>query len=68
MGYTAKEISLLPAVGLTVKGVEAVVFRLTRYVRERLQGKDPERMIELPCFHRFRDGKRFHAGFYRLRN
>jgi RNA polymerase sigma-70 factor (ECF subfamily) len=35
-GYTAKEISLLPAVALTVKGVEAVLFRLTRYIRERL--------------------------------
>ena len=35
-GYTAKEISLLPNVGLTVKGVEAALFRLTRYVREKL--------------------------------
>ena len=35
-GYTAKEISLLPTAGLTVKGVEAVLFRLTRYVREKL--------------------------------
>ena len=35
-GYTAREISLIPAVGLTVKGVEAVVLRLTRYVREKL--------------------------------
>jgi RNA polymerase sigma-70 factor (ECF subfamily) len=41
-GYTAREISLLPAVGLTVKGVEAVLFRLTRYVRERLGGR-PDR-------------------------
>lgn len=37
-GYTAKEISLMPHLGLTVKGVEAVLFRLTRYVRERLKG------------------------------
>ena len=28
-GYTAKEISLLPTIGLTVKGVEAVLYRLT---------------------------------------
>jgi RNA polymerase sigma-70 factor, ECF subfamily len=35
-GYTAKEISSLPSIGLTVKGVEAVLFRLTRYVREKL--------------------------------
>jgi RNA polymerase sigma factor (sigma-70 family) len=39
-GYTAKEISSLPSIGLTVKGVEAVLFRLTRYVREKL-GLDP---------------------------
>lgn len=38
-GYTAKEISLLPTLGLTVKGVEAVLFRLTRYVSERLGGR-----------------------------
>jgi RNA polymerase sigma-70 factor (ECF subfamily) len=41
-GYTAKEISLLPSVALTVKGVEAVLFRLTRYIRERLGPKDSE--------------------------
>ncbi len=41
-GYTAKEISLLPSVALTVKGVEAVLFRLTHYIRERLGPKDPE--------------------------
>ena len=33
-GYTAKEISLLPAVGLTVKGVESTLQRLTRFIRE----------------------------------
>src|SRR6185369_16016508 len=33
-GYTAKEISFLPEIGLTVKGVEAVLLRLTRYLRE----------------------------------
>jgi RNA polymerase sigma factor (sigma-70 family) len=42
-GYTAKEISLLPAVALTVKGVEAVLFRLTRYIRERLGPQGHER-------------------------
>ena len=35
-GYTAKEISLLSNIGLTVKGVEAVLFRLTRFIREAL--------------------------------
>ncbi len=41
-GYTAKEISLLPAVGLTVKGVEAVLFRLARHVREKLGLDEPK--------------------------
>jgi RNA polymerase sigma factor (sigma-70 family) len=34
-GYTAKEISMLPSVALTVKGVESVLERLTRYIREQ---------------------------------
>jgi RNA polymerase sigma-70 factor (ECF subfamily) len=33
-GYTAKEISFLPSVGLTVKGVESTLLRLTRLIRE----------------------------------
>lgn len=33
-GYTAKEISQLPNVELTVKGVEAVLQRLTAFLRE----------------------------------
>jgi RNA polymerase sigma-70 factor (ECF subfamily) len=37
-GYTAKEISFLPNIGLTVKGVEAVLLRLTRFLREALGG------------------------------
>lgn len=41
-GYTAREISLLPAVGLTVKGVEAVLLRLTRFVRENLGLSDDQ--------------------------
>jgi hypothetical protein len=32
-GYTAKEIAMLPNIGLTVKGVEAVLLRLGRYLR-----------------------------------
>jgi RNA polymerase sigma-70 factor (ECF subfamily) len=35
-GYTAKEISIIPTTGLTVKGVEAVLLRLTRFVRDGL--------------------------------
>ena len=41
-GYTAKEISLLPGFGLTVKGVEAVLFRLARHARESLGLKEPK--------------------------
>jgi RNA polymerase sigma-70 factor (ECF subfamily) len=41
-GYTAKEISLIPTVELTLKGVEAVLFRLSRYVREKLGLKEPK--------------------------
>lgn len=35
-GYTAKEISLLPAMGLSVKGVESTLQRLVRYVKDGL--------------------------------
>jgi RNA polymerase sigma-70 factor (ECF subfamily) len=42
-GYTAKEISLLPNVGLTVKGVEAVILRLSRYLRGELGNEEPEK-------------------------
>src|SRR5579864_928638 len=42
-GYTAKEISLLPTAGLTVKGVEAVLLRLTRYVRGKLGPENTEK-------------------------
>ncbi|HET9838958.1 MAG TPA: sigma-70 family RNA polymerase sigma factor [Candidatus Angelobacter sp.] len=33
-GYSAREISELTGIGLTVKGVEAVVQRLTRFIKE----------------------------------
>ena len=33
-GYTAKEISQLPGIGLTVKGVEAVIQRLNRFLKD----------------------------------
>ena len=42
-GYSAKEISSMPHLGLTVKGVEAVILRLTRYVREKLGIEKPEK-------------------------
>ena len=35
-GFTTKAIALLPAIGLTIKGVESTIFRLTKLVRRRL--------------------------------
>jgi RNA polymerase sigma-70 factor (ECF subfamily) len=37
-GMSAKAIAGLPTVGLTAKGVESAIFRLTRLVRERIVG------------------------------
>jgi len=37
-GLTAKAISRMPAIGLTVKGVESTLLRLTRMVRGKLDG------------------------------
>ncbi len=39
-GYTAKEISMLPDVKLTVKGTEAVLKRLTDFLREEAVSAD----------------------------
>jgi RNA polymerase sigma-70 factor (ECF subfamily) len=33
-GYTAKEIALLPNIGLSIKGVESTLLRLTRLIKE----------------------------------
>jgi len=38
-GMSAKAIAALPAVGLTAKGVESAILRLTRLIREYLVGK-----------------------------
>ncbi len=35
-GFTAKAIAAIPAFGLTVKGVESALFRMTQIVREQL--------------------------------
>jgi RNA polymerase sigma-70 factor (ECF subfamily) len=35
-GLSAKAIAALPTIGLTAKGVESAIFRLTRLVRERV--------------------------------
>jgi len=47
-GLTASAIASLPALGLTTKGVESVLFRLTRVVRESISsivepGPDPKK-------------------------
>ncbi|HEX4165760.1 MAG TPA: sigma-70 family RNA polymerase sigma factor [Bryobacteraceae bacterium] len=36
-GLTAKEIASLPSIGLTPKGVESLVYRLTRALRESIR-------------------------------
>jgi hypothetical protein len=36
---SAKGIAALPTVGLTAKGVESAIFRLTRLVREQIVGQ-----------------------------
>jgi RNA polymerase sigma-70 factor (ECF subfamily) len=38
-GMTAKDIASMPAIGLSAKGVESLLFRLTCLVRKRLAGK-----------------------------
>ena len=42
-GYTAKEISLMPHLKLTVKGVEAVILRLKGHLRGELGDENPEK-------------------------
>jgi RNA polymerase sigma-70 factor (ECF subfamily) len=46
-GLTAKDIAAIPTVGLSAKGVESLILRLTRSIRERLRVHDPGR-IEWP--------------------
>jgi RNA polymerase sigma-70 factor, ECF subfamily len=41
-GVTAKDIAALPGIGLSPKGVESLIFRLTRLVRERLVNTSPQ--------------------------
>jgi RNA polymerase sigma-70 factor (ECF subfamily) len=38
-GWTAKEIASLPSVGLSAKGVESVVFRITTALRKRIRSR-----------------------------
>lgn len=39
-GFTAREISAIPAFQLTAKGVESMIFRITREIRERLSAQE----------------------------
>jgi RNA polymerase sigma-70 factor (ECF subfamily) len=45
-GYTAEEIARLPASGLTAKGVESALRRVTTWLREEIGRKAPERRLE----------------------
>jgi RNA polymerase sigma-70 factor (ECF subfamily) len=42
-GMTAKDIAALPTVGLSSKGVESAIFRLTRLVREQVVAMESQR-------------------------
>ena len=42
-GLTAKAIAQFPAIGLTVKGVESTLLRLTRMIRGKLSERPPSR-------------------------
>lgn len=37
-GMTAKDIAALPTIALSTKGVESVIFRMIRLLRERMVG------------------------------
>jgi RNA polymerase sigma-70 factor, ECF subfamily len=45
-GMSAKAIAAIPAVGLTAKGVESAIFRLTRLVREKIVGLQTNQAAE----------------------
>jgi RNA polymerase sigma-70 factor (ECF subfamily) len=45
-GMSAKAIAALPTVGLTAKGVESAIFRLTRMVREKIVGWRENQIVE----------------------
>lgn len=55
-GMSAREIASLPAIGLTEKGVEAVLFRRTQDVREHLAARHPPPDESPPDQEGFRPG------------
>lgn len=44
-GMSAKAIAALPTVGLSAKGVESAICRLTRMVREKIVGLQPNQIV-----------------------
>jgi RNA polymerase sigma-70 factor, ECF subfamily len=44
-GLSARAIAALPTIGLTAKGVESAIFRLTLLVRERMAGARPQTSV-----------------------
>jgi len=50
-GWTAREISAIPSIGLNQKGVESLIFRMTAALRKRLNDRpqsEPERGFSQP--------------------
>jgi RNA polymerase sigma-70 factor (ECF subfamily) len=45
-GFTAEEIARLPASGLTAKGVESALRRMTGWLRDELERKEPANLRE----------------------
>ena len=41
-GYTAKDIAAIPSLGLTAKGVESCIYRLTQLLRNIIAGSPPK--------------------------
>lgn len=42
VGLTASAIAALPSIGLSTEGVESIIFRLTRLLREELDRNSPK--------------------------
>jgi RNA polymerase sigma-70 factor (ECF subfamily) len=40
-GFTAKEIAAIPALNLTVKGVESMIYRVSQHVRQLIHQRPP---------------------------
>jgi RNA polymerase sigma-70 factor (ECF subfamily) len=58
-GMSAKAIAALPAVGLTAKGVESAIFRLTRLVREQIANLRSQTSVSTPSEKGFRPAESY---------